>query len=152
MISRFEQFAYVISGIQRELQKIERDEMIKHGYRGAFAVYLATLRRYEEGLTAAEICEICDKDKAAVSRIIAEMEEKDLVERDKTGERTYRAKITLTEKGKETAEFVMQRAKAAVCAVSGEVMSDEQREQFYSCLDAIYKNLRKVSKEGIPQK
>ena len=97
--SRFEQFSFVISGIYREIQKIERDEMIKHGYRGAFAVYFATLKRYEEGLTSAEICELCDKDKAAVSRIIAEMEEKGLAERAKSSPRGYRAKIVLTEKG-----------------------------------------------------
>ena len=83
MISCFEQFLYIISKIHRQIQKIERTEMVKHGYKGAFAQYLATLRRYEEGLTSSELCEICDKDKAAVSRIIAEMEEKGLVEREK---------------------------------------------------------------------
>ena len=81
MISRFEQFLYIISKIHRQIQKIERAEMVKQGYKGAFAQYLATLRRYEEGLTSSELCEICDKDKAAVSRIIAEMEEKGLIER-----------------------------------------------------------------------
>ena len=83
MISRFEQFSYVISGIHRQIQKIERAEMIKRGYKGAFAQYLATLHRYEEGLTATELCEICDKDKAAVSRILAEMEEKGLLKEKK---------------------------------------------------------------------
>lgn len=148
MISRFEQFAYVISGMHRLIQKIERAEMIKRGYKGAFAQYLATLRRYEEGLTATELCEICDKDKAAVSRILAEMEEKGLVERQKKIVRTYRSKITLTEKGKETAEFVAERARKAVSAVSE--MDPEQREVLYSTLDTLYKNLLKVSEDGIP--
>ena len=150
--SRFEQFSFVISGIYREIQKIERDEMIKHGYRGAFAVYFATLKRYEEGLTSAEICELCDKDKAAVSRIIAEMEEKGLAERAKSSPRGYRAKIVLTEKGKEIADFVEKRAMSAVGAVSGEMMTETQREFLYATLDTIYKNLRKVSREGLPQK
>ena len=126
--------------------------MIKHGYRGAFAVYLATLKRYEEGLTSAEICELCDKDKAAVSRIIAEMEEKGLAERSKSSPRGYRAKIVLTEKGKEIADFVEKRAMSAVGAVSGEMMTETQREFLYATLDTIYKNLRKVSREGLPQK
>ena len=149
MISRFEQFSYVISGIHRQIQKIERAEMIKRGYKGAFAQYLATLHRYEAGLTAKELCEICDKDKAAVSRILAEMEEKGLVEREKKVVRTYRSKITLTEKGRETAEFVAARAKLAISAVSDEVMDEQQREVLYSTLDALYKNLRKVVEEGI---
>ncbi|MBR3935581.1 MAG: hypothetical protein IKJ57_03440, partial [Oscillospiraceae bacterium] len=83
---------------------------------------------------------------------IAEMEEKGLVERAKSSPRGYRAKITLTEKGKETADFVAKRAMAAVGAVSGEMMTESQREFFYATLDTIYKNLRKVSREGLPQK
>ena len=94
MTDRFEQFSFIISGIYRKLQKIKRDEMVKRGYKGAFAQYLATLSRYEEGLTSTELCEICDKDKAAVSRIIAEMEEKGLVQREKKAVRSYRSKIT----------------------------------------------------------
>lgn len=151
MISRFEQFTFIISKINREIQKIERDEMVKKGYRGAFAIYLAALKRYDEGLTSVQLCELCDKDKAAVSRILAEMEEKGLIEREKNNERGYRAKITLTEKGKEVAEFVNKRAETAVKTVSGKVMTDEQREVFYQTMELLYKNLQKVSKEGIPQ-
>lgn len=150
MISRFEQFSFVISGIYRYIQKIERNEMVKRGYKGAFALYLATLNRYEKGLSAVQLCEVCDKDKAAVSRIIAEMTEKGLVEKGKDGHKGYRAKITLTEKGKETADYVAERAHLAVCSVSGEMMSEEERDLFYNTLDVIYKNLQKVSKEGIP--
>lgn len=151
MMTRFEQFTAVISGINRYVQKLERDEMIKRGYKGAFAQYLAVLRRYEEGLTSGELCEVCDKDKAAVSRIIAEMEEKALVERNRTAARTYRTKIVLTEKGRSTADYVAERAKAAISAVSDGVMDENQREVFYSTLDVLYKNLQKVSREGIPQ-
>ncbi len=150
MISRFEQFSFIISGIYRYIQKIERDEMIKHGYRGAFAQYLATLNRFEDGLTAAQLCEICDKDKAAVSRIITEMEEKGLAEREEKNK--YRAKIHLTEKGKEIAEFVSERARIAVEAVSGELLTEENRESFYIILDSVFHNLAKLCKEGVPQK
>ena len=142
MLSRFEQFAFIISGIQREVQKIEREEMIKHGYRGAFALYLAVLSHYDEGLTATEICEICDKDKAAVSRIIAEMEEKGLIEREKSEEKVYRTKIFLTEKGKEIADFVGKRAASVISKVSDSIIKEEEREHLYKMLAGIYKNLR----------
>lgn len=151
MESRFEQFKMAISGINRYVQKIERNEMVKRGYKGAFAQYLAVLKRFEEGLTSSELCEICDKDKAAVSRIIAEMEEKGLVSREHKNIRTYRAKIVLTEKGRNTADYVAERAKAAISAVSDGVMDENQREVFYSTLDVLYKNLQKVSREGIPR-
>lgn len=150
MTDRFEQFSFIISGIYRKLQKIKRDEMVKRGYKGAFAQYLATLSRYEEGLTSTELCEICDKDKAAVSRIIAKMEEKELIQREKKAVRSYRSKITLTEKGKEVADFVAKRAHAAISAVSKEIMTDEERVAFYSILDNVYKNITKIDTEGIP--
>ena len=151
MTSRFEQFTIVISGINRYIQKLERNEMIKRGYKGAFAQYLAVLKRFEDGLTSTELCEVCDKDKAAVSRIVAEMEEKGLVSREHKNIRTYRSKIVLTEKGRNTADYVAERAKAAISAVSDGVMDENQREVFYSTLDVLYKNLQKVSREGIPR-
>lgn len=151
MITRFEQFSVIISGIYRYMQKLEREEMVKRGYKGAFAGYLATLKRFDKGLTCTELCEICDKDKAAVSRIIAEMEDKGLVEKNGTGKGSYRAKVTITEKGKDIADFVSERAHLAVSRVSGELMNDEERAALYQTLDSIYKNLQKVSKEGIPQ-
>ena len=151
MINRFEQFSQVISGIHRYIQKLQRNEMVKRGYKGAFALYLVTLNRVSEGLTSKELCEVCDKDKAAVSRIIAEMEEKGLVQRDRTGVRAYRSKITLTEKGKETAEYINERSRLAVKAVSLGAMNEEQREVVYSALDVISKNLQKAVEEGIPQ-
>ena len=151
MMSSFEKFTVVISGISRYVQKIQRREMVKRGYKGAFAQYLAVLKRCEEGLTSTELCDICDKDKAAVSRIIAEMEEKGLIEREKKNVRTYRSKIVLTEKGKEVAEYVEERSRAAVAVVSEGVMDDSQRETIYATLDLLYKNLQKINSEGLPQ-
>ena len=40
MIDRFEQFVSYISAIHRDVQKIERDEMVKYGLKGAYAQYL----------------------------------------------------------------------------------------------------------------
>ena len=79
------------------------------------------------------------------------MEEKGLVQRDRTGVRAYRSKITLTEKGKETAEYINERSRLAVKAVSLGAMNEEQREVVYSALDVISKNLQKAVEEGLPQ-
>ncbi len=149
MMNRFEQFSYVISGIHRYIQKIERDEMEKFGYKGAFAQYLMAIRRYPEGITSAKLGEICDKDKAAISRIVAEMEEKGLLIRENNNARHYKALIKLTEAGYQLASFVDERAGAAIDAV-GNDMSDENRQAFYSTLDFIAAKLQTISKEGIP--
>lgn len=148
--TKYEQFLFVVSGIHRYIQKIERDEMEKYGYKGAFAQYLAAMSRYPMGVTSAQLCEICDKDKAAVSRIVAEMEGKGLVIRETENDTMYRAKLRLTDEGKHAAEFVCKRAQAAVSA-GGTGLNDEERQIFYRVLDQISGNLEKISREGITQ-
>ena len=150
MQGRYEQFSYIVSVINRHIQKIERDEMIKHGHKGAFAQYLMAMRHYPDGITAAQLSEICDKDKAAVSRVVAEMMDKGLVQRICSNDTVYRAKLTLTAEGCRIAEFVSQRGTAAVEAVGNE-LSDEQRRLFYGTLDFIAAKLKKLSHDGIPQ-
>lgn len=150
MLSRFEQFSTVISDIYRYIQNIERDEMIKYGYKGAFAQYLVAMKRYSDGITATQLCDICGKDKAAVSRVVAEMQDKGLVVKDSMNDKGYRVKLKLTDEGVKAAEFVCQRAMTAVAAV-GKEMSDEDRKVFYASLNMIAANLRILSKEGIPQ-
>lgn len=148
-MNRFEQFSYMISGINRHIQKIERDEMIKYGYKGAFAQYLVALRRYPEGITSAKLCEICDKDKAAISRVLTEMQEKGLILRETQSDHRYNALIKLTAEGLKAAAYVDERAQAAIEAVGNE-MTDENRAAFYATLDFIAAKLQTISKEGLP--
>ena len=150
MLERFEQFTSAISALYRDVQKIERDEMEKQGLRGAFAQYLLAISRYPQGITAAALCEICDKDKAAVSRIVTEMETKGLVKRETDGVSQYRAKLRLTPAGQDTAAFVRKRASVAV-ELAGRDLSDEDRKVFYSALERICTSLQQISQRGIPE-
>lgn len=147
MISRYEQFTTLISSIERGIQKIERDEMVKLGYKGAYAQYLAAMKRYPQGVTAAQLCEICDKDKAAVSRIVGELEEKGLVAKESGA--AYRACLTLTEEGRRVADFVYRKAQAAVDA-GGRGLTDDDRRVYYAALETIARNLEIIGREGIP--
>lgn len=149
MLTRFEQFSSVISGISRHIQKLERDEMVKYGFKGAFAQYLVVLQRFPEGVSPSRLCELCDKDKAAVSRVLAEMSDKGLVTRGDAGERVYKAPIKLTEAGRRAAEFVSRRAQTAVEAV-GSSLTDDDRRVFYTVLDTIFSNLEILAADGIP--
>lgn len=148
MISRYEQFSFLISGIYRSIQKIEREEMIKYGYKGAYAQYLMVMKRHPEGITAAQLGEESEKDKAAVSRAVADMLEKGLLRREADGDTMYRARLYLTQAGMEAAQFVSHRAAEAVSAVG---LTGEERESFYRVLDMISGNLQEISVKGIPR-
>lgn len=149
MLDRFEQFTTLISAIYRDIQKIERDEMEKQGLRGAYAQYLLALMQNPQGLTAAQLCETCEKDKAAVSRAVSELEDKGFLVRNAQNANTYRAALTLTVKGTEAARFVSNRAALAV-EQAGKGLSDPDRRVFYAALGLIASNLQTISKEGIP--
>lgn len=125
--------------------------MKKIGLKGTYVQYLAAMAHYpEEGLTAAKLCELCDRDKAAVSRALAEMEEKGLICRKDENEKMYRIFLFLTEKGKETANFVTERVKCAVSqAVKG--IPESERCVFVKAFQTISDNLLDLSQHGLPQ-
>ena len=148
MIHRFEQFTSVISDIHRSIQRIEREEMERFGLKGAYAQYLLVMDRHPEGITAAALCESCDRDKAAVSRILADMEHRGLIL--KGGTTPYRALIRLTEEGRRVTKHVRARASAAVEAARLG-LSDTDSHALYAILSRISGNLRAICKDGLAQ-
>lgn len=150
MVSRFELFTGLISAGIRFVQKIERDEMEKYGLKGAYAQYLLAMARYPDGITATELCEVCDRDKAAVSRILSELESKELIRRVDSGESQYRARLALTTAGIQAAQFVERRATVAV-ELAGQGLSDEDRHILYSSLERITSNLETLCQNGLPE-
>lgn len=149
MVNRFEQFTSLISASNRFVQKIERDEMEKIGLKGAYAQYLLAMARYPQGITAAELCEVCDRDKAAVSRMLSELETKNLICRVNPDEGQYRSRLTLTETGLQAADIVRRRATIAV-ELAGQGLSDRNRQIFYTSLVRITSNLENLCQNGLP--
>ena len=148
MLDRFERFSFSIFEISRCWHKIAAEEMVKYGLKGPHAIYLLALQQNEEGLTSAQLCEICGRDKADVSRAMMLMEKKGLVQRQ--GGNTYRARLVLTASGMQAAKQVEGRACIAV-QVAGKDISDEDREIFYAALTSITQNLRQLSRDGLPK-
>ena len=150
MIGRFEKFTFAISELSRYWHKIASDEMAAYGLKGPYAVYLVTMQRHPDGITAARLCELCEKNKADVSRAMADLEDKRLICRKPDGGNLYRALLVLTDKGKEAATHIKALAEKAV-EIGGKGLTDEQRETFYHALEVISSNLKEVSREGLPK-
>jgi len=150
VIDRYEQFASSITMLYRYFQKIAADEMEKQGLKGSYAQYLLVMRRFEKGITAAKLCEVCNKDKAAVSRAVSEMKERGLLYREGAAG-GYRARLFLTESGERVANHVCSRAEMAV-KVADEGLSEERRKDFYETLELLAANLQKITQEGLPIK
>ena len=148
MLDRFARFSLAISEIDRCWHKLAAEEMAKYGLNSPHAVYLNTLYENPEGVTAAKLGEMCCKNKADVSRMIAIMEKKGLVKKEAVGGNLYRAKLLLTQEGRCAAEHVRKNAARAV-ELAGAGMTDGDRQVFYRCLEQITANLQDLSKNGL---
>lgn len=148
MISRYELFSTAVSCLYRDIQKIERMEMARFGLKGPHAQCLLAMNRYPEGVTSARLCELCEKDKAAISRTVYELEQAGLLHRSERNGVRYRALLTLTTQGREAAQAVNARAQQAV-EQAGEGLNDAQREVFYSVLELIAGNLHSICRTGL---
>lgn len=151
MLHRYEIFSAAIASMYHDVQRIERVEMANYGLKGPHAQCLLAMSRYPEGLTSVKLCEICDKDKAAVSRTVAELEEAGLLVIEGRNGVRYRAILRLTEAGQNAAQSVCNRAELAV-AQAGEGLTDDQREVFYHVLAKISGNLHAICKNGLKEK
>ena len=148
MLGRYELLSSSISSMYHDIQKIERVEMARFGLKGPHAQCMLAMSRYPEGLTSSQLCEICDKDKAAISRTVAELEEAGMVSRDQRNGSRYRALLTLTDQGTAAARAVSERARVAV-EQAGVGLEDGQRQVFYQVLALISRNLHTICKDGL---
>ena len=57
MVERFEKFSYLISELSKLLHKIEADVLSELGIKGPYAIYILTLAKYKEGISASKISE-----------------------------------------------------------------------------------------------
>ena len=148
MESRYELLSGSVSCMYHDIQKIERVEMAKYGLKGPHAQCLLAMKRYPEGITSARLCEVCDKDKAAVSRTLGELEAAGMVIRENRNGSKYRANLMLTAQGQAAAEAVVEKARLAV-EKAGVGFSEAERETFYRVLAIIAGNLHKLCREGL---
>ena len=150
MENRYELISGSISCMYHDIQKIERTEMGKYGLKGPHAQCLLAMYKHPQGITAARLCEVCEKDKAAVSRTLAELEEAGMVIRENRNGSRYRSNLLLTEQGKAAAGNVVEKARLAV-ELAGTGFGEEEREVFYRVLAIIAGNLHKLCRDGLEQ-
>ena len=101
-------------------------------------------------MTAAELCELCEEDKAAVSRSLLYLEQNGYLLRESTAAESlresgkhYRAPLRLTEKGAAIAERLAARVDHVLETVSAGI-SEEERAALYRTLEQINRNLREL--------
>ena len=138
MINRFRSFVSGITTCYKYIQRIKSMEMTEFGLKGTHVMCLFFLSQNPSGLTAAQLCQLCAEDKAAISRSIATLKEKDYIVSDKT---KYRSLLTLTETGIDVARQMEGMIQQWV-GFGGDGISNADRDTFYRVLEHISCNLR----------
>ena len=138
MLQRFEAFVSGITVCHKYIQRIKSMEMTELGLKGTHVMCLFYLHHNPQGLTAAQLCQLCAEDKAAISRTLVTLQEKGCI---LTGEKKYRAPIHLTEEGTRIAMQLDELIQQWV-SFGGDGLTDEERLVFYKALSHISENLQ----------
>ena len=141
MDERFETFTVLINQLSRSIRRIKAEQMESINLKGPHVSCLYYLSK-DGPLTAAELCDRCEEDKAAVSRSLEYLEQNGYLQIPE-GKR-YRRPLMLTQKGAAAGAEVSRRIDSVVALASCDVQ-EEDRRAMYRALSVISKNLEKIS-------
>lgn len=145
MKERFETFTVLINRISRNIRKIKNQEMAEYQLRSSHISCLYYLYTFGD-LTATDLCERCEEDKATISRSLDHLEtEGYLTCQTKTAKR-YKSSFVLTDKGREVGKKIADKVDYVLDAVSVG-MTEEERLSFYRSLSMISNVLDAVAQK-----
>lgn len=145
MEERFKLFTVLMTKTRRSIQRIKTEEMAEYNLKSPHVSCLYYLYKYGN-MTATELCEICDEDKAAISRSIVQLENEGYVNYPDGSKKRYRANMQLTEKGRIIAESLARKIDT-VLDEAGKGLTEEDRVIFYRSLAIISNNLENICKK-----
>ncbi|MBR5783451.1 MAG: MarR family transcriptional regulator [Clostridia bacterium] len=143
MKERFETFTVLINRISRNVRKIKNREMAEYNLRSSHISCLYYLYSAEE-LTATELCERCEEDKATISRALDFLEENGFIICKTYSAKRYKSPLVLTEKGRKVGKKIFDKIEDVLDKVSVG-LSESERLAFYKSLAIISDNLEKIT-------
>ena len=143
MTERFEKFTVLINRISRNIRKIKNQEMAEYSLRCSHISCLYYLYT-SGGLTATDLCERCEEDKAAVSRALEYLENNGYLICESKSAKRYKSLLRLTDKGLDIGKRIADKIAYVLEEISVE-MTEEERIQFYHSLTLISKGIDNIA-------
>jgi DNA-binding MarR family transcriptional regulator len=147
MKERFETFTVLINRISRNIRKIKNQEMADYNLRSAHVSCLYYIYRAET-ITATELCEKCEEDKATISRALDYLEKNEFITCLSPNTKRYKSPLVLTEKGSIVGKKIADKIDGVLDQISVG-LTEEERQSFYRYLSIISNSLEAIAnKEG----
>lgn len=147
MENRFETFTVLVNRISRNIRRIKLQEMADYGLRSTHISCLYYLYG-NDGLTATELCERCEEDKATISRALEYLEREGYLTSGTQAAKRYRTPLQLTPKGSAVGRIIAEKIGAVLEGIGSE-LSDAERQVFYHSLTVISESLERVAQGSV---
>ena len=145
MDGRFETFTVLIGKISRNIKRLKSCQMAQLDLKGPHVSCLYYL--YRSGpLTAAELCDRCEEDKAAISRSLDFLEQNGYLVCQTEKTKKYKAPLVLTSKGAQAGQGVCERIER-VLSLASQGLTEEERKIMYGALEKISGNLENLANQ-----
>ena len=141
MDEKYKIFTVLMANINRSIRKIKTEEMAEFHLKSPHVSCLYYLYK-KDTLTAKELCDICEEDKANVSRALDYLQTNGYLVRQNEENKKYKSHLTLTEMGRSTAGKIADKIDR-ILEEAGEGISENDREIMYRSLFQISTNLQK---------
>ncbi len=146
MFQRYKNFTVLITKISRSIKRIKAFEMEEINLKTPHVSCIYYLFK-EGGLTAKELCDICEEDKAQISRAIDFLEDNGYVYCVENVKKRYKTQLFLTEKGMEAGRFVAAKIDNIMSNIDT-ALTEEERSFMYSSLSKISNRLEEICQKG----
>ena len=98
-------------------------------------------------MTATDLCEHCEEDKATISRALDYLESNGFITRPSETSKRYKSPLYLTDLGREVGKKISDKVNGVLDDVS-RCLTEKDRAVFYRALSAISDNLDAISKNN----
>ncbi len=149
MNERFETFTVLITKISRSIRRIKNQEMAEYDLRSAHISCLYYLYDNDH-MTATDLCERCEEDKATISRALDYLEKNGYLCCETKHAKRYKTPLVLTEKGAVLGKKIADKIKRVLDEISVE-LTQTQREDFYKSLTIISHGLEAIERRSDEQ-
>ena len=146
MQERFETFTVLINRISRNIRKIKNQEMAEYHLRSAHVSCLYYLYS-QKGITAKELCDAMEEDKATISRALDYLETNGFLTCKSKNAKRYKSPLVLTDIGNEVGNKIADKIRRVLDTISGG-LTEEERVAFYRSLSIISESLETVFQNG----